>query len=710
VYPTVSVATLRSFNCRNLGANGNRLTADFRELCPYNFSETAGFLEIMSSKNFIFSWACFCTLVYPVGVPFFFIAVMRMYKIPQIAENKLNAARVDAMVVSYKKKATPVEIEVLIRQLRVHETVVNGQGLLNQRIDALFQALALHGDKGETESLGIQNFLNFFTRNADQLGIPNPDSQVLFDLIEAKDTSGDGTIDQREFSEMMHQMITIQNLFTGHETLDDMHYEQLSRLYEFHKSGIMYLENALNKKVADEESFVQKIIKAVLQKFRGGSVQPAGSKTKNRMQEILSRIQDSSLQAVPQVDYLGIEAMLHLRKYPGVSKETYSKLQLAMVSDLRKRILVLANEKSLDGTIAIPTVLWVTGSDESDSNQDHVDKQKQEERRVLKRVGFLTKNYKVQYWYFELLEMCRKLIMTSIVTFIYTGTPPQIATALVTTLAFCLYTQRAKPFADDKIGDMQVFSLVVQSFTLIYALILTIDELTTLLGLKQSFTQTTVRNMMGAFVVFLNSAIVAFPWIQKAFKLLSTYLERRKRAKSIFRKEIDSGAQAGYRRDAAKWNNAVLDSLLAASMASKFAQPECNSLLAESKFQEAAEGEVLHPTSDWLKNREGDSQGCPVSDEIQEISCEADSPASCKAASEVPQAVGGTGSCVQESCSLSVRNNAVLTEAGIPGSVEEVTCAVAREETRDAAVEKDASFVNQEGNWGAAKQEGSAAP
>jgi hypothetical protein len=34
VYPTVAVASLRAFVCQDLKREGNRLKADFNELCP----------------------------------------------------------------------------------------------------------------------------------------------------------------------------------------------------------------------------------------------------------------------------------------------------------------------------------------------------------------------------------------------------------------------------------------------------------------------------------------------------------------------------------------------------------------------------------------------------------------------------------------------------------------------------------------------------
>uniref|UniRef100_A0A7S0QFS0 EF-hand domain-containing protein n=1 Tax=Cryptomonas curvata TaxID=233186 RepID=A0A7S0QFS0_9CRYP len=446
----------------------------------------------------------------------------------------------------------------------------------------------LHDESGRhCNALKVKTFINFFVRNSNELGLPNPDTLVLRSLIKAKDVSGDGTIDRQEFVEMMHQMVTIHNLFTGHELLEDMHYEQLARLYEYHKSGEMYLENVLKHKEGDDEvdSVFKKTMLALKAKFISDNSEAkvhAAQEMSKRISNVLNLFpepegvdksgevdnsmsgevnagfdSEKQFQNNPQVEFLGNKIMLHLKKK--ISQPRFEMLKQAMVSDLRKRILVLANEKAMDGTIAIPTVLWKSNADISASGRSKSD---EGELKAVTRIGFLIKNYKVQHWYFELLEMTRKLIMTSIITFIYTGTPAQIAAALVTTLAFTLYTQRTKPFADDKIGDMQVFSLATQGFTLLYGLMLTIDNLTTLLGLEQSFTQTAVKNAIAGFVVFLNATIVIFPVLQRGVGYFQGYLDRKRHNKSIFLPGTAVKTNNGIVRDALQWNNSIVDNIL----------------------------------------------------------------------------------------------------------------------------------------------------
>ena len=55
VYPTVAVASLRAFVCQDLSTEGNRLKADFNELCPMD-----------NTTGFIFVYSLVCAGLYPV--------------------------------------------------------------------------------------------------------------------------------------------------------------------------------------------------------------------------------------------------------------------------------------------------------------------------------------------------------------------------------------------------------------------------------------------------------------------------------------------------------------------------------------------------------------------------------------------------------------------------------------------------------------------
>ncbi len=54
------------------------------------------------------------------------------------------------------------------------------------------------------------------------------------------------------------------------------------------------------------------------------------------------------------------------------------------------------------------------------------------ERIAIDRMGFLLNAYQVSCWYWEMVELVRKLILTGILVVVYQGTPPHLAGSLLT--------------------------------------------------------------------------------------------------------------------------------------------------------------------------------------------------------------------------------------------------------------------------------------
>ena len=54
------------------------------------------------------------------------------------------------------------------------------------------------------------------------------------------------------------------------------------------------------------------------------------------------------------------------------------------------------------------------------------------EELAILRLGFLLNAYQVETWYWELVEMIRKLLLTGILVVVYDGSPPQLAGSLLT--------------------------------------------------------------------------------------------------------------------------------------------------------------------------------------------------------------------------------------------------------------------------------------
>ena len=54
------------------------------------------------------------------------------------------------------------------------------------------------------------------------------------------------------------------------------------------------------------------------------------------------------------------------------------------------------------------------------------------EKVAVDRMGFLLNAYQVSCWYWEMVELLRKLILTGILVVVYQGTPPHLAGSLLT--------------------------------------------------------------------------------------------------------------------------------------------------------------------------------------------------------------------------------------------------------------------------------------
>ena len=54
------------------------------------------------------------------------------------------------------------------------------------------------------------------------------------------------------------------------------------------------------------------------------------------------------------------------------------------------------------------------------------------EQIAIDRLGFLLNAYQVSCWYWEMVELVRKLILTGILVVVYQGTPPHLAGSLLT--------------------------------------------------------------------------------------------------------------------------------------------------------------------------------------------------------------------------------------------------------------------------------------
>ena len=69
------------------------------------------------------------------------------------------------------------------------------------------------------------------------------------------------------------------------------------------------------------------------------------------------------------------------------------------------------------------------------------------EQRALRKVGFLIEAYTVQCWSWEVVELARKLILTSILALVAPGSATQVTVGVLVSFAMLLLFQRYRPYA-----------------------------------------------------------------------------------------------------------------------------------------------------------------------------------------------------------------------------------------------------------------------
>lgn len=149
-----------------------------------------------------------------------------------------------------------------------------------------------------------------------------------------------------------------------------------------------------------------------------------------------------------------------------------------------------------NGSLSIPIIIW-DGSTER-------------EQATIDRLGFLFDNYRVQYWYEELIEMARKFIMTALIIFLWPGSAEQVAFGVIVTVVFLIHVLKAAPFAYRGVASLQGAMLTAQAAALFYGLLLAFDYL------RREFAASEEEELYdeiasATILVFLSTVIVILP-------------------------------------------------------------------------------------------------------------------------------------------------------------------------------------------------------
>ena len=126
-------------------------------------------------------------------------------------------------------------------------------------------------------------------------------------------------------------------------------------------------------------------------------------------------------------------------------------------------ILAKARTLRAQGLLAIPMVTW----DKENGIPG--------ERNAIDRLGVVFMEYKVEYWYYELFDMGKKIMMTSVLSFVMYGTAMQLFIGFVILAASLLKILRSQPYASSALNTFQAYTYLIQCVTLLYGICIIAD-------------------------------------------------------------------------------------------------------------------------------------------------------------------------------------------------------------------------------------------
>ncbi len=376
VYPVVSLTVLQAFDCRpgtdTAGNNGlDRLSVNIREKCP-------------APGSFVRIWAGLFILVYPIGLPVLVFYVMHKLRVREIAEHAVCSETIISMIREFIQDCTTPEYSristfwISKQQLETQETEQPNEAFANMISDSLHT----FGGKGifspcESE---IAAMLNFECSRSGQ------------DSTEA----GTGSIGPSQDlpDTWMQRQWNTAHLFTGAENgflpyLTDLQLEVLfwwSQIKIFQSKHSSFKSNAICNK------FLRR-------------ADPDG---RHERESVLSAFKRDSLSK--------------LRKHIQLqSLETKKKSESVPSIALYKAVVKNGHQLIKHFNIAYESPVWSKSRPKHNSGHLQVDERRSkslyamsmdeiEEMRfaAISSVGIVFASYKMEFWYWELIEMFRK--------------------------------------------------------------------------------------------------------------------------------------------------------------------------------------------------------------------------------------------------------------------------------------------------------------
>ncbi|EKX52473.1 hypothetical protein GUITHDRAFT_101645 [Guillardia theta CCMP2712] len=179
----------------------------------------------------------------------------------------------------------------------------------------------------------------------------------------------------------------------------------------------------------------------------------------------------------------------------------------------RKQLRSLCDNLVKRGIVQLPVLSWKQAEGAVKEGSVFA----QSERHAMQIAGFLFSMYEVKYWWFEVLELMRRLLTCIIISFFFTGTIFQVVVGLMLLFLSLAAHSSLKPFQDISQDNMMFYGLIANFATLLYGISLRLMEVSEL----RIDSTTYELDLVQILLVAANIFVLVFPITQTLLDLVN---------------------------------------------------------------------------------------------------------------------------------------------------------------------------------------------